>query len=227
MVSSHIDKKVIGFVSMSDPFRDRVAWSGTNYKLREAIESVGYEIRWISYGRSFIGNILNFVLKFWNHSFGKKSKWLTGFHFPPITRMWAKELDANPETKNCDFLFFPGGIQMSLYTNVKKPCISHSDSTLHIMMEYYWKDVNKKSLKMAQELDIAASQKAILNIRSSQWAHDSLIRDYHCEETKCYVLEFGPNIDTKDIRQSQPFKGGQFRVLFSGVSGSVRVVILL
>ena len=45
-----MNKMVIGFVSRSDPFHDRVAWSGTTYKLREAIELAGFEVRWIPYG---------------------------------------------------------------------------------------------------------------------------------------------------------------------------------
>ena len=38
-------KKVIGFVSMDNPFLDKVAWSGTLYKLRESIEMAGFEVK--------------------------------------------------------------------------------------------------------------------------------------------------------------------------------------
>lgn len=33
--------KTIGYVTAADPFHDRKAWSGTIYKVREAIENAG------------------------------------------------------------------------------------------------------------------------------------------------------------------------------------------
>ena len=35
--------KIIGYVSAEDPFRDKKAWSGTKYKIREALQNAGYE----------------------------------------------------------------------------------------------------------------------------------------------------------------------------------------
>lgn len=40
--------KIIGYVSAEDPFRDKKAWSGTKYKIREALQNAGYEVVWIS-----------------------------------------------------------------------------------------------------------------------------------------------------------------------------------
>ena len=36
--------KIIGYVSAEDPFRDKKAWSGTKYKIREALQNAGYEV---------------------------------------------------------------------------------------------------------------------------------------------------------------------------------------
>ncbi len=35
--------KTIGYVTAADPFHDRKAWSGTIYKVREAIENAGVQ----------------------------------------------------------------------------------------------------------------------------------------------------------------------------------------
>ena len=40
-------KTIIGYVSKSDPMSDRKAWSGTIYKMREAIERAGFIVIWI------------------------------------------------------------------------------------------------------------------------------------------------------------------------------------
>lgn len=208
---------VIGFVSKADPFHNRVAWSGTYYKLREAIELAGFDVRWIPCGNTLYETLLMFLLKVWNNTLGRKSKWLLELHFRPIAKLRAKELDTNPIVKECDCLFFPCGAQMAPFSKIRMPYIYLSDATASIMKDYYWINYNKKSLEMAFELDEMASQKAFANIRSSQWANDSLTNDYHCDSSKCHVLEFGPNIDINDITPCQPYKGGQLRILFSGV----------
>lgn len=36
--------KVIGYVSVANPFEDRKAWSGTIFKIREGLENAGYNV---------------------------------------------------------------------------------------------------------------------------------------------------------------------------------------
>lgn len=212
-----MNKMIIGFVSKWEPFHDRVAWSGTVYKLRESIEKAGFEVRWIIVGTSLKYLILTYSIKIWNYTIGRKSKWLNGFQFRPIAKILAEEIDLNPVVKGCDYLFFPTGAQIALFVKTKKPVISVSDQTAQLMIDYYWLNINKKSKKMAIDLDKAASQKAVVNIRSSQWTIDSVIYDYRCDKEKCYVLEFGPNIDTADIKPCSVYPGeGNLRILFSG-----------
>ena len=85
------------------------------------------------------------------------------------------------------------------------------------MNNYYWKNCHPFSIKMACYLERKASQKASLNIRASQWAVNSVIKDSKCNPSKCVVLEYGPCIDEQDIRSNIPYKGGILHVLFSGV----------
>ncbi len=138
-------------------------------------------------------------------------------YFRPIAKSWAKEVNANPVLEKCDYLFFPGYAHIALFLSKKIKVIFLSDATAYLMMDYYWYNINKSSKRMALYLDVAAVKNALINIRSSQWAVNSLINEYQCKKNNCYVLEFGPNIDTKDIRQSQPYKGGQLQILFSGI----------
>lgn len=37
----------IGYVSAQNPYTDRKAWSGTMYKVREAIENAGFDVEWV------------------------------------------------------------------------------------------------------------------------------------------------------------------------------------
>lgn len=209
-------KKVIGYVSLTDPFHDKVAWSGTIYKLREAIEMAGYEVRWIPYNVSMKNKMLYYYLMVQNRIFHRR-KWVTKFHFRPLAKMWAKDIDNNPALKECDYLFFPLASQIAPFSKNGKPYINISGYTVPDMQDYYFHNENEQAMAMAIELETVAAQKALVNIRSSKWANDGLINHYHCDKNKCHILEFGPNIDTKDIRKGQTYNGGQLRILFSGI----------
>ena len=216
-ITGILKKIIIGFVSTTDPFQDRVSWSGTNYKLRESIERAGFDVQWIPYGHSLKSSILELFIRVWNRVFRRNGRWLGRFHFRPLDKVWAKDIDANPKVRECDYLFFPLGSQIALYTKIKKPFINLSGYTVPLMMDYYYFDILERSKGMAIDMDRAASKEAFINIRSSDWANDSLINDYHCDKNRCFVLEMCANIDTKDIKENSPYNGGQLRILFSGV----------
>lgn len=212
-----MDKKIIGYVSKTNPFQDRVAWSGTIYKLREAIELAGYEVIWIPYGDSLLTKFYTYLLKIFNHTLFIKKHWLVETHFTPLVKVWARNINRNPILSKCDYLFFPRGAQIALYLGVNKPIIYFTAATAHVMFDYYWYNINRFSKKMALDLEERASQNASINIKSSRWAFDSVINDCHCYKDKCHVLEFGPNIDAKDIKQNTLYENGELRIFFSGV----------
>ena len=212
---STINKKIIGYVSKADPFHDKFAWSGTICKIREGIESAGFEVIWIPYGDLWQEKFYTYLLKILNHIL--KNHWIGGIHFTPLVKVWAKHINRNLILSKCDYFFFPGGAQIALFLDVKKPVIYYTDATVHVMIDYYWNNINRFSKSMALDLEEKASRNACINIRASQWALDSVIDDCHCEKDNCYVLEFGPNIDVKDIIQNTPYEGGELRLFFSGV----------
>ena len=221
------EKKVIGFVSDYDPFHNKVAWSGTVYKLREAVEMAGFEVRWIPYNTRLRNRLLDYSVMGWNFLIHSTNSWkympcrkrlMSRFHFRPLAKAWAKEIDKCPEIKKCDYLFFPRGAQIALFSKSGKPFVNVSGYVVPDMLGYYYHNITKKSKQMAIEMDAEAAQKAFVNIRSSKWANDGLLNYYHCDSSKCHILEFGPNIDTKDIKKGQTYNGGQLKILFSGVT---------
>lgn len=205
---------VIGFVWTHNPFTDRKTWSGTMFKLREAIEQAGYEVRWIPY-KSSVGVLLRrLYLRF--KSLIKGKSFFQGFHDPFSARQYAKSI-APDLINSCDCLFFPGGAQIALFLNTKIPVIYCTDATVQGMINYYWSGYDQESIKKAEEMESKAANLCAINIRSSQWAIDSVIRDCKADPSTCFVLEFGANIDKKDIVPVEPYNGGQFNILFSGV----------
>ena len=55
---------IIGYVSPTNPFTDRKAWSGLTYKVRESIERAGYDIIWIPYKTVSPGNLKDVLFLF-------------------------------------------------------------------------------------------------------------------------------------------------------------------
>ena len=207
--------KKIGYVSSVDPFHERRSWSGTIYKLREAIENAGYEVIWVpfrqySFGQRFLGDLIHV----WNKI--SNSKWLGGMQFVPLVKLASRTI-YREKADECDILFFPIDGQLMIWSKIDKPYIYHSDTTAHLMEDYYWHGINPKSVRYAEFLEEKASQLAAINLRSSDWAINSVIKDCHVPKEKCFVLEFGPNIDRADLKPSRPYLGGQLHILFSGV----------
>ena len=198
----------IGYVSQINPFNDKKGWSGSIYKLREAIENSGCEVIWIKVAPcSFKIKLLRAYLKIIYGS---------SMYHPLTFRAFAKSTDWSL-VKDCDFLFFPGDAQIMKYAPIKKEYIYYTDACFNQMVDYYWHHFNKSLIKLANEEEKWAIQNATFNIRASEWAKNYAIDYYGGSADKNYVLEFGANIDNKDITESSLYEGGQLNILFSGV----------
>ena len=206
-------QKIIGIVSKSDPINDRFAWSGIIYKVRESIENAGYTVKWIKVQPN---KYISLVLKFYFKLIGQKY-----WEFSAVYRsLSAKSININDINK-CDYLFFPGEAQMLKYLRKRSdnlpPAIYLSDACFPQMIDYYWFGVPKWIVREGDELERIATDLSTFVIKTSNWAADYAINNYGCPKEKIAVMEFGANIDEKDIVTTEPYKGGELRVLFSGV----------
>lgn len=203
--------KTIGYVSISDPFTDKEAWSGTTYKLRESIERAGYKVIWIHYKPSkIIVWIISHILRLFN----KKS--IQYGVYPAYLKSCAKSIDFSLVAQ-CDILFFPGMASIMKYVKTDKPFIYYSDATVKDMLDYYWFDVKPFTRYFAHKQERWAIQHCIAKISASTWAANTAKDYYSCDEQKNYVLLLGANLDDKDIIRSQPNNLKNLNILFSGV----------
>lgn len=209
-----MDKKVIGFVCTSDPITDRVAWSGTPYKMREAIENAGYEVKWINIQpNKFLFSVIKFLFSRILHLRYMELSSLYG---------WLRSRSANIDIiKKCDYLliYFDWRIVKHLQNRSSKlpPFIYYSDTSYRLMVDYYWFKISDRINRQADALERYATNYSALVIKSSDWAVNSAINDYGCPKEKVFALEFGANIDEKDIVAAEPYWGGELRVFFSGL----------
>ena len=179
----------------------------------------GFEVRWIPYNPNYIDSAIRSFLNgfYWRvrrRLLHKNILGTTNSRFN--VRRYAKSIDLK-KVNECDFLFFPTGAEISLFLKTEVPIIYLSDSTIHKMIDYYWYNIDPRAGRIARKMEEKASQKSFLNIRSSQWAIDNVINDCHVDKTKCHLIEFGANIDDKDISPSSVYDGGRLFIFFSGL----------
>lgn len=201
--------KTIGYVSEANPFEDRRAWSGLIYKIREGIENAGYKVKWIPAKRTKLFTLAKIVQKLY---YGRSA--MTDFNNLSF-KILAKEVQKN--INGVDALFFPGGAQVTKYLKTDLPVIYYGDATYHQMIEYYWHEKSASCLRQGNETERTALSRSEIVIKASQWTIDSVVKDYGQDPNKCHVLEFGANLDDKDIVTATVYKEGTLNVLFSGV----------
>ena len=205
--------KVIGYVSEKNPFTDRKAWSGTLFKIREGIENAGYEVKWIC-------SHPNGMMKLLYRCFSALTyRHIKINYYRPYCRLCARSI-RKKDYKDCDYLFVPSMAGLLSYLPKDFPIIFYTDTTHRLMVGYYWKKkLSHKTIEHGEACERAGIFRATLNLRSSRWAADSIVNDYGYDPKKTYVIEFGANIDEKDLRSDllKYANKGSVRILFSGV----------
>ena len=209
----------IGFVSDRDPYNDKKSWSGTVYKLRESIENAGHEIVWIKFDKelSDFSSKLRLKLLILYMKYTKKNV-IGTCYLDFFCKYYAKKIEQQGLYKTCDCLFFagPSGAQIALYLRESVPYIYLADACFHLMENYYWFNLSPYFAKKARHDEELATQRAWINIRSSQWAVNGAIKYCKAPISSIYVLEFGANIDEKDIEIVKPYQNGKLNIIFSG-----------
>lgn len=208
-----MDRKIkIGYIGWSAP-QDRKAYSGTPSKMCDSLEKRGYEVKWIPVKITFLYRVFSYVNKIWA-SYRKRQLNFTRSIIGAI--MQSKTIDTQL-FNDCDVLFAPFASQVLYCIKTTKPIIYLSDATFNAMVGYYFKNLSKSSIKQGNKIEQQAEDMASVIIVSSDWAAKSVISDYHQPKGKVHVIEFGANIDDKDIIPHAFEYGGHLNLLFLGV----------
>lgn len=197
----------IGYISPTNPFTDRKAWSGTHFNVCQSLIAAGHEVQWIQYSvRSFRVRASAKLLKHIVFDLNLTKE---------IGKAKVKSITAN--LSDYDLIFVPAQSDIVSAIRTETPIIHYSDATVHVMLDYYWYGLSRLQRKIAENVEQKAINNTALNIYSSYWAANSAINDYHAEPDKVVVLPFGANIDDNEIVPAEPYKRGTLNVLFSGV----------
>lgn len=207
-----MNKLKIGFISWTDP-RDRKSMSGTYYKIYESLSALGYDIVWLQITATRSYRLLCKLATLF--------KKITGKGFDVRHSVWgasilSKTIDRE-KLSLCDVVFAPFASEALYGQRTDKPVISLSDATFGIMVGYYWKNLSKQSIRQGNKVEQYTLDIASAIVVSSDWAARSVVNDYHQPKEKVHVIEFGANIDDKDIIPHKFSYNGHLDLLFLGV----------
>lgn len=209
-----LDYKIkVGFIGWYSP-DDKKALSGTPYKISELLESLGCDISWIKISQSFKYRLYEKLSRKFNKILGRKP--LNSSHSVIGAKLQSKTIDMQ-KVHECDILVAPFCSEALYSLKTEKPIIYLTDATFSIMVDYYFKGLSNSAINQGNQVEQKAMDKAAEIIVSSQWAANSAINDYHQEPSKVHVIEFGANIDDKDIIEKKFVYEGHLHLLFLGV----------
>lgn len=209
-----LDNKIkVGFIGWYSP-NDKRALSGTPYKVSELLASLGCDVSWIKISQSFKYRLYEKLLRKLNKILGRKP--LDCSHSVIGAKLQSKTIDMQ-KVHECDILVAPFCSEALYSLKTEKPIIYLTDATFGIMVDYYFKGLSNYAINQGNQVEQKAKDKATEIIVSSQWAANSAINDYHQEPSKVHVIEFGANIDDKDIIEKKFVYEGHLHLLFLGV----------
>ncbi len=181
------------YLSSADPHNKKV-WSGTHYNIYKCLLSIG-EVEVLGpYSpnlRLFLAKLLNqFYLLFFKKRFSYR-------HSSFISKAYANYFEKKLKGKTFDYIVAPAASCELAYLKTKIPIISISDGTFAGCLNYHkaLSHLISSSVKDGNLVEQNAIAKSTFTIVSSQWAANSVLKDYDCAPEKLFIIPFGANFE--------------------------------
>jgi glycosyltransferase involved in cell wall biosynthesis len=188
-------KNKIAFLCTGNP-EDKKIWSGTIFKMYQALLQHGFEVEWIEIGKysefqiTLFSKIEKGYKKIFRRGFNKN-------HFLLKAYFDSNLLTKKLKKSSADLVFAPTYISELAFVETKKPILYLNDATFHQLLNYYagmsgFGFISKKITVWVEKL---ALKKANFLVFSSHWAAKHAIEFYKISEKKIKVIHFGSNSD--------------------------------
>jgi glycosyltransferase involved in cell wall biosynthesis len=188
-----VKKIKFAYLSAEDP-KNKKVWSGTHYSIYNALQSIGevsilgpYEPK----ARVFISKVLNQIyLKCFN-------KRISYRHSKFVSKGYASYFNEKLKCQSFDFIIAPAASCEIAYLETKTPIIYITDGTFAGCLGYHKSLTNltSKSIEEGNLIEQLAITKSKTIIVSSQWAADSVKKDYKKTESDVKIIPYGANFE--------------------------------
>lgn len=207
----------IAFLTAEDP-KNKSSWSGTNYSIARALQKHCGDVQYIGPINTNVNKITGLLNRL---SLLITKKGYEGGHSTLLSKRYAQIIKKRISKQDIDLIFAPAASAEIAYLETEIPVIYISDTTFHLLQNYYGdlSNVRDVSLREGNKIEKKAIKKSVLLIYSSRWAAESAIKDYGADKSKVHVLPFGANIEYVPL-QEEVFKkkrSDKCRLLFLGV----------
>lgn len=208
-------KIIIGYLSDTDP-EDRRPWSGTKNKLYEQVKACATEVVWVKITYDWLTVIFRLFLLLLAKVCRKR---YSSIHTIFVADRLSQSINKKDLDK-VDVLFVPSGSQYLYALKTGKPIIYLADATFKSIYNYYplFDNFFSFNIRQGNIVEKVALDKAWRIIVSSEWCKNSMVRDYGIDPSAIRVIEFGANVDEKDIERMSYRRNRQnLNLLFLGV----------
>jgi glycosyltransferase involved in cell wall biosynthesis len=206
----------VAYLTMRDP-NDLRSWSGTIFRMARALENHCEVVR--------VGPLEPFSLKL-GKVIHHAIRLATGrnylyTHTARVCKGAASRAQRKLADKTFDVIFAPAGCGIVAHLETKLPIVYLSDTTFHLMVDYYsdFSNLSESQRSTADQLERSGIVKAQQSVFPSSWAAQSAVEDYGADPSRVHVVPFGANLQnppsTQEVLQERPT--GCCRLLFVGV----------
>jgi len=182
----------IAYLTAKDP-NDRRSWSGTQYYMARALERHCGEVFCVGPLPLFSAKLGKVV----SRGLGLMGITYLYTHTASVSRKLGKMAEKKLATEACDVIFAPAGSILLANLRTQIPIVYLSDTTLRLMIDYYpeFSSMSASSIRVADQMERAAINRAGQLVYPSSWAAHSAVQDYNAEPARVHVVPFGANID--------------------------------
>jgi glycosyltransferase involved in cell wall biosynthesis len=188
-----LKKLRFAYLSADDPRNKRV-WSGTHHNIYKALNSLG-EVTilgpFLPNSRLFLTRILNQL------SLKLRGKRIGYRHSTFISKGYADYFNKKLKEGDFDYIIAPAASCEIAFVETKTPIIYITDGTFASCLNYHkaLSHLTKRSITEGNLVEKKAVDKSKTIIVSSEWAANSLRKDYQCPENKIHIIPYGANFE--------------------------------
>ncbi len=178
-------KKNIFYTSTYSP-NSNTEWSGLGYSIFRMLKSQDFVVEPISpliYSPDFV---VKLKIRISNKMILPREKSVIKNYSNQIEKMIGKKEG---------IIFSPGTLPIAYYKG-DNPVVVYTDATFASMLDYYeeFKGWSSRSIRVANEIEKEALERADILLYASTWAANSAINDYEINPSKIHVVPFGANL---------------------------------
>ncbi len=107
-----------------------------------------------------------------------------------LSKSYARAIERWLEHNPCDVIFVDKASAETACLKTDIPIVYRSDSTFHLMVDYYsaFKNLSPRALKFGEEIERRALNNSRFFVPCSRWAADSAVQDYGVDPEKVKVI---------------------------------------